>query len=94
MITSQHENLTRILQFESQKKAKHFETLTATIDIVSEEDIVETANVASFLRRAPDIEETHQIVIISMDVAENLDRRFESFDQHGLGAKDLSYFVD
>ena len=74
MIASQKEDLSRIFQFEGKEKANHLETLTATVDVISQEDVVKAANVARLLRCPPNVKEAHQTIVIAMQVTKYLDR--------------------
>ena len=94
VIASQEENLPRVLQFKRQQQANHLETLTSTVDVIAEEDVVEAANIASLLRRSPNVEEPHQAIVVAMQVAEYFDRRLQVLDQHRLLLEDLHDLVD
>lgn len=94
VVTTEHENLPRILQLESKEQADDLERLGASINVVTKEDVIETADVASLLRRAPDIEESHQVSIVTVDVSEYLRRRLQVLDEHGLCLEDLSDLID
>lgn len=75
VVASEEENLSRILQFEGKQEADHLQTLTATIDVIAQEDIVKTANISCLLWCTPNIKEPHQTIVVTVDVSENLDRR-------------------
>ena len=94
VVASQKENLARILQFERQKQANDFQRLTATVYIVTQEQVVETANVAVLLGRSPNVEEAHQVVVVAVQVAKNLDGWFQVLNQHWLSKEHLHYLVD
>ena len=94
MVASQKENLARILEFQRQEKAHNFKGLAATVNIIAQEHVVERADISCLLRCAPDIEESHQISVIAVNVSENFDWRLQLFDQHGLGLEHLSDFIN
>ena len=94
VIASQKENLSRVLQFECEQQANHLETLTSTVYVIAEEDVVEAANIACLLRRSPNIKEPHQTIVVAMQVAKYFDRRLQVLDQHWLLLEDLHHFVD
>ena len=94
VIASQKEDLSRVFQLEGKEKANHLETLTATVDVVTQEDVVEAANVARLLWCPPNIEEAHQAIVIAMQVAKYLDRWLQLLDEHGLLLEDLHDLVD
>lgn len=74
VISAKKENLLRKLQFQCHKQADNFKTLATFVNIVSKEQVVKSANVSIIIRHSPDVKETHQIDVVSMDVSENLDR--------------------
>jgi len=94
MVTAQKEDLTRILEFEGEEEADDFETLSATVNVISEEHVVKATNITCLLWCAPDIEESHQISVISVDIAENFDRRLQIFYEHGLSLEHLHNFLN
>jgi hypothetical protein len=90
VVSSEHEDLLWILQFQRKEQAKYFQTLRPSVNIVTEEEVIKTCNVPTFARSFPNVEEPHQVMIISVNVSEDFDRRFEvTFNQDGLGCKNL-----
>ena len=76
MIASEQEDLLRVLQFESQEQNNNFQALIASIHIISQKEVVISCDVSRFARCFPEIEETHKVHIVAMDVAENFDGWF------------------
>ncbi len=66
--------------------------MIASVDVVTEEQVVEALNIAVFRRRAPQVKESHQILILPVYISEHLDRCF-NFKNHGLFLKDLLAFL-
>ena len=66
--------------------------MIASVDIVTEEQVVKALNVAVFRRRAPQVKEPHQILVLPVNISEHLDRCF-NFKNHGLFLKDLLAFL-
>lgn len=61
----------RVLQLKSHQEANYFETEGSSVDVVAKEDVIEGLDVALFARSLPNIEETHQIDVVAVQVAEN-----------------------
>lgn len=94
MIASEEEDLSWVFQLEGEEKANHLETLTATVDVISQENIIEAANVARLLWRPPNVKETHQAIVVAVNVAKYLDRGLQLLDEHRLLLEHLHDFVD
>ena len=52
--------------------------MTASINIVTKEQVIEAFNVSVLAWAAPQIEESHQVLVLSMNVSEYLDRCVDS----------------
>ena len=94
MVASEKEDLARVLQLQGEQETNDFERLTASVDVVAQEDVIETADIASLLRCPPDVKEAHQVVVVAVDVAEDFDGRLQVFDQHWLCMEHLSHFIN
>ena len=94
VVAAEQEDLARVLQFQGEQEADHLKTLTAAVDVIAEEDIVEAANITSLLRRLPNVKEAHQSVVVAVDVTKDLDRRLQLLDKHRLLLEDLADLVD
>ena len=71
MIAAQQKEILRILDLVGEQQADSFETLLAAIDIVAEEEIVGLRGESAVL------EQTEKIVILTVNVAANLQRRLQ-----------------
>jgi len=79
-----------VLQFQSQQEAKHLQTLGSSIYVVAEEEVVEASDVTRLAWGLPDVEEAHQVVVISVNVSKDFYGRLEVvLDQNGLPRKHL-----
>jgi hypothetical protein len=69
--------------------------LGSSVNVVTEEKVIEACNVTTFARSFPNVKEPHQVVIISVNVSEYLDRGFKvTFNQDRLGCKNLLNLCD
>ena len=68
MISTQNEEVLRVLDLVRKKKADGFQRLLATIYIIPKEEIVR------FGREAAILKQTQEIVILAMDIATYLDK--------------------
>jgi len=83
MITSQLEEILRKLDLVSHQQSNGFKTLLATIDIITQEDVV------ALRWKAPILKESQQIMILTMDVTTDLNRS-RQLQQGALLQKDLT----
>lgn len=74
VIPSQKEDLLRILELKRKQQAQDFEALWPAINIIAQEEVVIARDVTRLARSLPNVEESHEIVVITMNVSENLDR--------------------
>jgi hypothetical protein len=83
VVSSKEEEVLGVFDFVAQQKQNRFKTLLATVNIVTQEQIVglwwETAH----------LEKTNKVRVLPMDVADNLDRRTK-FDKGGLRKEDFA----
>lgn len=83
MVPSKEEKVLGVFDLVAQEEEDGLEGLLAPVDIVSEEEVVGA-------RREPaHLEQPDQVAVLSVDVADNLDRRGE-LDQGRLGKEDLA----
>lgn len=66
--------------------------MIASVDVVTEEQVVEALNIADFRGRAPQVKEPHQILVLPVYITEHLDRCL-NFKDHGLFLKELLAFL-
>ena len=87
MVSSQQEEVFRVLDLVSHHEADDLQVLLSSIDVVSKEQIVR-------LRwEVADLEDSQQVYELTVDVAGN-NKRWVELDQVGLGNKDLLGFLD
>lgn len=84
VVPAQHEHLFRVLQFKSHQKTDNFQALSSLVNVVSKEKVVVAADVTVFARTSPDVEESHQINVVTMDVTKNFNWWLQSFDKNWL----------
>lgn len=72
VISPKENNLLGILELEGKEEADDLETVLALINIVTKEEVVEGVDISGVAGRLPDIKESHQIVILSMEIADDL----------------------
>ena len=59
MIPAKQEYLAWVFELQCEEQAQNFQTLASTINIVTQEDVVEVGDVARLLRCLPDVKEAH-----------------------------------
>ena len=59
------------------------------VDVVTQEEIVVSMDIASVGWGLPDIEESHQIYILTVDITNNFDWRSDFLDDNWLSSQDL-----
>ena len=59
MIPAKQEYLAWVFELQCKEQAQNFQTLASTINIVTQEDVVEVGDVARLLRCLPDVKEAH-----------------------------------
>ena len=94
VVSAHHKDLARVFQLKGQKETDDFKRLGAAIDIISQENVVETVNVSRVLGSLPNVEEAHQVDVVSVYVSNNFYRRLHASYEHGLRAKHLRHLVD
>lgn len=90
MIPAQQVDLIWILNFQRHQQAHCLQLVTATINVVSQKQVVITFDVARFgAWRTPQIKEPHQILVLAVNVPEYLHGSLESQQRRLL----LQYFL-
>lgn len=80
MVAPDQMHLFWVADLECKQQANGFEGVATTIDEVTKEQIVEALDVtvlAIVPGLSPQIEETHKIAVLTMDITEDLDRRLD-----------------
>lgn len=93
VVTSHQHYLLWVLQFKSKEQANNFKTILALINVVTQKQIVVSMDVSSFSWTLPNIEESHQINILSMNISHNLGWRSDFFDDDWLRSKHVGYLI-
>jgi len=77
VVTTEKSNSLGVLHFERHKQADGLKRVTATVNVVPEEQVVEGVDVTllSVVRHAPVPEEPHQVRVLAMNVAKHFYRR-------------------
>lgn len=88
MISSQQVDVVWVSDLESHQEANGLERVVSSINKVAKEQVIVGLNVASLVRRAPQIEEAHQILVLAVDIAENFHWCI-NLENHGLSLDDL-----
>lgn len=88
VVSPEQDDLLGILELESHEQADDFQTEGSTVYIVAQEYIVERLDVHTFIRPLPDVEEAHEVYVVSVDVAEYLDWGFHALNHHRLVGHD------
>ena len=88
VVTSQKMNLVWESDLQRHQQADCFERVTSSVDVISQEEVVVALDITVFIRSSPKIEESHQILVLTMDVTKNLDRSV-NFEDHWLCFKNF-----
>lgn len=83
VVAAEDEEILRELDLEGKNEADGLQTLFATIDVVSKEEVVRSG------REATVLEQTEEIVVLAVNVTADLDRCFE-LQERRLGHNDFS----
>mmetsp|Transcript_23177 Transcript_23177/g.37615 ORF Transcript_23177/g.37615 Transcript_23177/m.37615 type:complete len:263 (+) Transcript_23177:584-1372(+) len=83
VITAQHEEILGVFNLVSEEEADGLQTLLATIDVVAQENVVGLRGEATVF------EETEEVIVLSVDVAADLDGGLE-LEEHGLGDEEVA----
>lgn len=83
VVATKHMNLVWELDFECHQETDSLKGVCATINVITQEEVVVTLDIAIVIRDAPQVEESHQILVLAMDIAEYFNRGVDS-QHHGL----------
>jgi len=85
MVPANQMNSLGVLQFQCHQQADCLQGVVAAVHKIPEEQVVKTVDVTAdaLLRSSPEIEEAHEITVLTVDVAKDLCGRFE-FEDHRL----------
>jgi len=93
MITSEKHDLLWIFELQSHEEADDFETVMTLVDVVTQEEVVISMDITSVGWSLPDIEESHQIYILTVEITNNLDWWSDFLNHDWLSSQDLCAFV-
>lgn len=93
MVTSQENNLLGVLELQSHQEADDLERVLALVDIVTQEDVVVRMDVTVLGGHLPDVEEPHEVHILPMNIAEDLDGRSQILNNNRLRSQNLRALV-
>jgi len=88
VISSQKKNLLGIFKLNCHKEANNFETLAATVYVISQEQVIIPTDVSTVTRTLPNIKESHKINVGSVQITEDFNWRFHS-DEDWLSLEDV-----
>ena len=80
MIASEQVNFIREFDLECHQKTNRLQRMRTSVHIVAEEEIIVALDIAIIVGNTPEVEESHQILILPMDVAKDFDRCIDSKD--------------
>ena len=89
VVSSQHEDLLGVLELQSHQKANDLQALATLVDVVAQEQVVKTIDIAVLARGSPNVEETHQVNVVAVDVTKNFDWWLKTTDNSRLLLKDI-----
>lgn len=93
MITSQKHDLLWVLQFKSKQKADNLQAILALVNVVTKKQVVEGVDITRVSWSFPDVKESHQVDVLTMDVANDLDWGSNLLDHDWLSSKNLGALV-
>lgn len=89
VVSSQHEDLLGVLELQSHQKANDLQALATLVNVVAQEQVVKTIDIAVLARGSPNVEEAHQVNVVAVDVTKNFDWRLKTTDNSRLLLKDI-----
>jgi hypothetical protein len=93
MVASEQHDLLWVLQLEGEEEADYLKTILALVYIVTQEQVVESVDVSRVQRSLPDVEESHQVHILAVDISDDLDWWSDLLDHNWLSGENLSAFI-
>lgn len=94
MVASQQNDLLREFELQDEEEADDLKTPLALINVVAQEHVIEGMDVALVDWSLPDIEETHQIDVLTVNVADDFGGWADLLDDNWLGCQDIRHLVD
>jgi hypothetical protein len=93
MVSSQEHNLLWILQLKSEEKADHLKTVLTLVNIITQEEIIEGMDISGVKRSLPDVEESHEVNILTVYISNDLHWWSDLLDDDWLSGQDLGTLV-
>ena len=93
VVTSKEHNLFWIFKLKGEQKAYNLKTVLAFVNIVTQEKVIKSMDISVVKRSIPDVEESHKIHILAMDVSYDLDWWSNLLDDNWLSSQDLGTLV-
>ena len=87
VVSSQQMDLVWELDLQGHQQADGLQRVSTSVNIVTQEQVVITLDISAVIWDSPQVEEPHQILVLSMDVSEHLDRGINS-EHHWLVHED------
>ena len=87
VVSSQEMDLVWELDLQGHQQADGLQRVSTSVNIVTQEQVVITLDISAVIWDSPQVEEPHQILVLSMDVSEHLDRGINS-EHHWLVHED------
>lgn len=94
VISAQHKNLFGVLELERHEQTDNFQTLAAFVNVISQEEVVKTTDVSRLTRGPPNVQESHQVNIVSVNISKNLDWWLQRLNDNGLLLQDICAFIN
>lgn len=89
VVASEQDDLLGELQLESKEKANDFETVVTLVHVVSQEYVVLSLDISLLTWSLPNVEESHQIDVLPVQVAKHFGRWSDVLDHDGLSSQHL-----
>ena len=86
VVSSQQEEILWVLDFVGEQQTYHFYLLSASVDVVSEKEVI------GFRRKASVVEESEQVLELTVDVSTDFYRSFQ-FQENRLFLHDSIHFL-
>mmetsp|Transcript_4409 Transcript_4409/g.6433 ORF Transcript_4409/g.6433 Transcript_4409/m.6433 type:complete len:245 (+) Transcript_4409:573-1307(+) len=93
VVASEEHDLLGELELKSEEQADNFQTELALIYVIAEEYVIIGVDVAVLSWGLPDVEEAHQVHVLSVDITDDLHGRTDLLDHDGLGSQDLAALI-
>lgn len=93
VISSQEHDLFWIFQLESEKEADDLKTVLSFVHVISEEQVVKSVDVSCVEWSLPDVEESHQVGVLTIDVSDDFHWGSNLLNDDWLSCEDLGTLI-